>query len=257
MEDNMKMTLGADPEFYVVHRDTRKPVSAHDLVPGTKAEPSPLPNGGAVQVDGVAVEFNIPPASTAKEFSDGIKSALNDIRKIIPDKYEFQFLPVVDFDKVYFDSLPDPVKVLGCDPDLNAYTGVFNRSPSDEIQNSPTRAFGGHIHIGWGSDMKGDVHKSDCIAIIKQIEGTIGTPSYATNPTDRVLNSRRTSMYGNNGSMRVKPYGVEWRAPSNLWLKYGEASWKSIFTCIDTVFYNMTSGGATRTIRSFYLPSHY
>jgi hypothetical protein len=58
--------IGADPELFVFTR-SGKPVSAHDLIPGTKYEPHEVGNG-AVQVDGVAAEFNIDPAANEDEF---------------------------------------------------------------------------------------------------------------------------------------------------------------------------------------------
>ena len=55
--NNKKFTIGADPEVFVADSLTNTFVSAHDLVPGTKLEPFAV-NKGAVQVDGMALEFN-------------------------------------------------------------------------------------------------------------------------------------------------------------------------------------------------------
>mgnify|MGYP001584855390 CR=1 FL=1 len=59
--EQIEVTIGTDPEFFL--EKDGKPVSAHDLVPGTKHEPYPLGKSGAhVQADGTAVEINIKPA---------------------------------------------------------------------------------------------------------------------------------------------------------------------------------------------------
>ena len=62
----MQLLLGADPEAFVVLKDGGIPVSAHGLLPGTKDKPFPVEKG-AVQVDGMAAEFNIEPAATEDE----------------------------------------------------------------------------------------------------------------------------------------------------------------------------------------------
>lgn len=61
----MKLLVGADPELFV--SDNGKLVSCHGLLPGTKAEPHRVERG-AVQVDGMAAEFNIDPAGDEETF---------------------------------------------------------------------------------------------------------------------------------------------------------------------------------------------
>lgn len=230
--------LGADPEFYCVRKSDGLRISAHELVPGTKKEPHALPSGGAVQADGVAVEFNIPPSSTAKEFSDNITATLNDVRKMIPNTFEFRFRPYVEFSKVYFEKLPDPVKELGCDPDYNAFTAQQQRSPSAKAE-SPVRCFGGHIHVGWGKNLEGQVHFEDCCNIIKELESRALIPYYDATYYE---NKKRRTIYGSIGSFRPKPYGVEWRAPSNDWLASGPSYWMYMFRCVYSVFNRMSTG---------------
>ena len=63
------ITIGCDPEFFV--KENNKFVNAHGLIEGTKDFPQ-LVNKGAVQVDGMALEFNINPAKNSKEFVSNI-----------------------------------------------------------------------------------------------------------------------------------------------------------------------------------------
>ena len=64
------LLVGCDPEFFV--RDsTNTIISAYGMIPGTKQEPRSIGNG-AVQVDGVALEFNTKPAATPEEFNANI-----------------------------------------------------------------------------------------------------------------------------------------------------------------------------------------
>lgn len=70
MEINgVNYTLGADPEIFVGRQGQF--FSAHDLIPGNKRRPHPV-DKGAVQVDGMALEFNIDPASSYEEFQGNL-----------------------------------------------------------------------------------------------------------------------------------------------------------------------------------------
>ena len=70
----MAYLIGADPEVFVTDKNNQF-VSAFNMVPGDKAKPYPVPFG-AVQVDGMALEFNIEPASTRQEFIHNITCLL-------------------------------------------------------------------------------------------------------------------------------------------------------------------------------------
>lgn len=60
-------TIGADPEVFVGREGQF--FSAHGLVPGNKRRPHKV-DRGAVQVDGMALEFNIDPASSYEPCPD-------------------------------------------------------------------------------------------------------------------------------------------------------------------------------------------
>ena len=87
----MTILIGADPELFLKDVTTGKFVSAEDdngpLIPGTKADPFEV-KGGAIQVDGVAAEFNINAAKNFKEFYGNIKGVLKYLNKEIRSKNE-------------------------------------------------------------------------------------------------------------------------------------------------------------------------
>lgn len=201
--------IGADPELFV--RKNGELVSAYGLIPGTKDKPFKV-NGGAVQVDGMALEFNIDPASTFKEFNDNIESVLSELKKLVGNDYEFDFSPVAEFGQAYIDAQPNAAKELGCDPDFSAYTGLANPKPSGDLG---IRTASGHIHIGWTKDQ--DVanldHIEACQMVSKQLDTTVGGMARVWD-RDNV----RRKMYGNWGAYRPKPYGVEYRTMSNVWV---------------------------------------
>lgn len=211
----MNITLGADPEIFV-KKDNRI-ISAHGIVEGTKTKPSPLYKG-AIQIDGVALEYNITPANNKSEFTAYNLIVLKQVKEIVKkhdNGLSIAILPTVHFTQEYFDKeIPEENKVLGCEPDYNAYTGEINETPRT---NKPMRTGAGHLHIGWEdpSPVHSQEHFMDCIAVTKQLDHSIGFLSHLW---DR--DSERQELYGKMGTFRPKPYGVEYRPLSNRWLAY-------------------------------------
>lgn len=206
----MELLIGADPELFVTNG--RKNVSGYGLIPGTKEDPHPVANG-AVQVDGMALEFNIDPAATEEEFVNNIKSVMSQLEAMVPD-YELVAKPTAKFSKKTISEQPPEALELGCDPDYNAYTGEEN--PAPEIGDGLARTGAGHIHIGWTTDVdpKHPEHMEACCMIAKQLDYYLGVPSILFD--DDV---KRRQMYGKAGCFRPKSYGMEYRTPSNAWLK--------------------------------------
>jgi hypothetical protein len=211
----MKILLGADPELFVQNIETGAFRSAHDLIPGSKDDPY-IVRGGAVQVDGVAAEFNINPAHDEDEFELFISLVRNRIDEMVRestnDTCRTVAIPTALFDQEYFDNLPEFPKMLGCTPDYNAYTGERNVPPQTD---KPFRTGGGHIHIGWGSsfDPSDDDHLSSCCGLVRQLDAVLYPASHTWDS-----DMERRTLYGSRGSFRPKTYGVEYRPLSNAWL---------------------------------------
>lgn len=226
----MSFKVGADPElflrkyneryknWYYVSAETRR----GPLIPGTKKRPFPVKNG-AIQVDGVAAEFNIDPAETAKEFLENTHSVVRQLKDYVHKKEPEVHLvptPTATFRQAYFDRLPEHVKELGCDPDFDAYKdGKPNPRPKTD---KPFRTGSGHLHLGWYSpanfvDPHYEGHIKDGCMVTKQMDkyGLFASKDWDTDETRREL-------YGAPGAFRPKPFGVEYRSLSNAWLKSPE-----------------------------------
>lgn len=199
-----KILVGADPEVFV--RQAGRFVSAHGLIQGNKDRPHKV-DKGAVQVDGMALEFNIDPAESSDEFVLNISSVFDQLKAMVP-QHEIAVVPVADFDMDYIRAQPAEARELGCNPDFDAYTGIANVKPQAE---RPMRTAAGHVHIGWGENLAG--HDEQCRASTIQMDFFLGLPSLFYD--DDV---RRRGMYGRAGCYRAKPYGVEYRTLSNAWL---------------------------------------
>lgn len=217
-KDNQAMAvdpilIGADPELFAV--DTVGDFqSVHDILPGTKAFPLVVPRG-AIQVDGVAAEFNINPARSRSEFMKNLKNVESLLLRLLQNQrpqWRLEARPTAHFRPSYFASLPEHALALGCDPDYNAYTGEVQEKPDGSVFY---RTGSGHIHIGWTKDQKplDPDHFKTCCDLVKELDFVLYSQSSRWDK-----DKTRASLYGKPGSFRPKPYGVEYRVLSNAWL---------------------------------------
>lgn len=216
----MDVRIGCDPELFVRDKTTQTFVCAEGLIPGEKRDPFKVEHG-AVQVDGTAVEFNIDPASTRVEFVGNVCRVYDQLSKMVKAKnenYELVPTPIAHFEKKYFTTLSKKALELGCDPDWNAYTGEPN--PAPDPGKGMFRTASGHVHVGWmdgDNDPKNPDYIRLCCDIVKQLDWFVGYPSLWFG--DCREESGRRKLYGKAGCFRPKVYGLEYRTPSNTWLR--------------------------------------
>ena len=199
--------IGADPEVFLMDREGNF-VSSIGKFGGSKLNPLPIPgmrSGFAVQEDNVTVEFNIPPSRSAKQFSNFIKSALD----FISEKADKMNLTVAVVASALFPKkeLEDPrAQHFGCEPDFNVWTEREN--PRPEATNKRLRSCGGHVHMSYQGNQ---IHLGQLADLF------IGCPSIMFD-----ADTQRRELYGKAGACRLKEYGVEYRVPSNFWIKSPE-----------------------------------
>lgn len=223
--------VGGDPEFFIFNKNTKRYVSAHNRVPGTKKEPFVLDKEEpfeTIQADGTAVEININPSNMSFAFIASVQRILGQTTRLFLRPHEVLVAsPCVTYSPKDWEKLPKSALELGCDPDYNAYTGMRNPTPDPAKFLPRSRTGAGHISLSW---RKADnlahpfdpEHFSDCAAVVRRmdllyflfmypyVEGEY-TPYSA-------LSAYRHQLYGARGAFRPKPWGVEYRSPSNLWL---------------------------------------
>lgn len=204
----MTILLGCDPEYFVKQNGIFK--SAHGLVAGDKKNPLKVRNG-AVQVDGMALEFNIDPAHSEDQFCFSINDVMAQLKAMVPD-YDHVAVPVATFDEEYMKRQPKEALELGCDPDYNGWTMQANPRPDGD---RPFRTASGHVHIGWdeSQDIEDQDHLNRCSIVVKQLDFYLGLPSLIYD-----ADTKRREMYGKAGAFRPKSYGCEYRTLSNAWL---------------------------------------
>jgi len=204
----MNVTIGADPELFMMNKQSNTLVSAIHKFGGNKDFPAPLGIGEGFSVleDNVMVEFNIPPASSDKQFVENIQLSLGTIEKRIKDMgFDMSLLASGRFPN---EELQDwEAWVFGCDPDYNAYSGIENPKPRTD-DDPAFRSCGGHVHVGCGELSFEEVCKAVAFCDLH-----LGIPSISLDS-----DTERKKLYGKAGAFRVKPYGFEYRTLSNFWI---------------------------------------
>src|SRR6478735_273342 len=99
-------TFGCDPELFVYNTEREEFVTAEGLIPGTKHEPYPVKRG-AVQVDGMAAEFNIDPVDNFSDFNRNIREVMVTLGKMLPDNHKLVAVPSVVFSERAWEEAPD------------------------------------------------------------------------------------------------------------------------------------------------------
>jgi len=199
-------SVGSDPEFFIFNKGL--PVSSVGMIPGSKAKPFKITDHEAVQVDNVALEFNVKPSKSAEEFIESLERCYHWASKHLASIDKGLYLSPTA--SVIFP--PEELKTraakrFGCEPDFNAWEmGGVNAMPRSV---DGLRSCGGHIHLGLDADGDMDVDR-----LIRLMDKYVGI--YTSNVCG---DDRRRLLYGKAGAYRMKPYGVEYRTPSISWIK--------------------------------------
>lgn len=205
------ITIGADPELFIVKGRNKTVVSSIGLIPGKKGAPyraEDMPEGFGLETDNILAEFNIPPCTTREEFINNILYMQNYIKefvKRINPNYDIQCIASKVVPSSQLQS--KEAKEFGCDVDFNAYTEMPNPKPEGAKTN--LRSAGFHIHIGYENP---NIDTSLCL--IKYLDAFLGLPSVILDS-----DTKRRSLYGKAGCFRLTEYGCEYRVLSSAMMK--------------------------------------
>lgn len=238
---SQKITIGCDPEVFVSHGDTI--ISGIGIVGGSKNDPRPV-ECGTLQEDNVLAEIGITPAATEDEFVTYVTTVLSQLRSHLKqhdDMMDFKIVSSHEMDDFFLQDAR--AMQFGCEPDFNAYTGLANPKPE---ATTNLRTAGGHIHIGY------DITEVSQQDVIKVCDVLIGLPSVIFDG-----DATRMKLYGKPGAYRPKPYGVEYRTPSNYWLQsenymrwiFRQAK-RAVECAKDTQFMEIVNAHAVATTRA-------
>lgn len=192
-------TVGADPEYFA--HDGNEFISAIGRIPGFKHKPELIPCG-AIHVDNVACEINTHPADCPESFSEAIAAPMSYVTDLLKAQ---NLLLSTEAYAVFESSQLDSAEACegGCDPDYCAYTGGMNTPPN--LMDTDARSAAGHVHVGI------KITEEEVLKLVKTLD------LYLTIPALQYENPERRTLYGKAGCFRRKPYGLEYRTPSNFW----------------------------------------
>lgn len=205
------VTLGADPELFVMNETTGEIVSAEGFVLGTKYEPHHFDKdeaGYCTSLDNVMAEFTIPPVKSAEEMCRAIYHGIDFINGLLPKGLKTVAVASAVLDPKHLQT--ESAKTFGCEPDYNVWTRSIN--PQPKATNKNLRSAGGHIHIGYDSP---DMETNE--KLVKACDIFLGLPSILLD-TD----VDRRKLYGKAGCFRMPSHGIEYRVLSNFWTKTPE-----------------------------------
>lgn len=202
-------TVGCDPEVFLVD-GSGSIVSAIDLIGGSKEAPR-LCKGGSLQEDNIMAEIGTNPTSDCGQFLLNLDAVMSELVRVT------NLQPLIKasayIDEHILMKNKNRAFLFGCEPDYNAYTGEENPNPSSK---SFLRTCAGHIHLGYDWE---DETEENVMRIVQYMDYIVGLWTVLKDE-----DTRRRSKYGKAGAFRYKQYGLEYRVPSNFWLKTKELS---------------------------------
>lgn len=211
------ITVGTDIEIFGYDRNTGDFKPFTGLLGADKKNPKQIDDWKhlSVQEDGVACEITFDP-STPKQFFRTASDAYQKTRIWIRNNVGMDFH---NFSELHLGgiSLPRKANQIGCDPDYDAYVQPVQERPKLHIEDfNDWRFASGHIHLG----TKGFGNADEVPPFIQAqfADFYIGAPLRLTACSQ---DRERTKFYGLPGLYRPKPYGIEYRTPSNQWLFRG------------------------------------
>ena len=234
------VTVGHDAELFL-YDENENAIPSIGLVGGSKECPREV-SGGAVQEDNVMAELNIEPCTTSAQFVNRTNKVMESLTSIIkPHGLHYK---IMDFQKFEPEFLKSPqAKMFGCDPDYNVYSLQQNVVDTKLLRNA--RTAGGHIHIGLSEP---NFHAMAKPSLVKNCDFFIGLPL-----TILERQSQRKAFYGKAGSFREKPYGIEYRTPSNIWLSSDDLKkwiFNQIMVFTKDIFYNLKNNDMSTAERN-------
>lgn len=234
------ITIGSDPELFLINTKTGKVVSSIGIIPGFKGDAwrsKDMPKGFGLQIDNILAEFNIPPVDLSPSGCTGETTFINNIdymkdfiRKYVKEKNPDLDILCAASQIVDEDQLQSPEALeFGCSPDYNVYTERPN--PSPEVPKDGLRSAGFHIHIGYDKP-----NTESSLFLVRCLDITLGLMSTLLDDDDQ-----RRKLYGKAGAFRLTPYGVEYRVLSSYFLSEDDLLslvWDGVLTATQILYYN-------------------
>lgn len=225
-----KLTIGTDVEVGLYHRPSAQYIPATKMnCPAEKGAALPIRiNGkwlGTYHRDNILVEYQSKPCRSAKTLYDNVKAISTALNRHYTNLIDARLVttPVVRYGNPAMLAL-DEAQEMGCDRDFDAYTGE-KQEAADPADMGPYRVCSGHWHIGGIEDLTDEQKWLVC----QWLDLTLTLPTLVNEGLSQQYALMRRWWYGQAGRFRYKPYGIEYRTPSNYWTTWGLNSMTKAF----------------------------
>lgn len=244
-------TIGTDVEGGLFHRPTHTyiPATAYNTG-GEKGAALDLFRDkklvGTYHRDNIGVEFQSIPADNEDAWVNNLVDIYKALTVLYMDRINARvsYTPTVTYENPAMLEVPEAME-MGCEPDFCAYSEKKEKGPSAvEMNEDSIRAYSGHIHIGYKFK-----NKAGKLLFVKWLDVLLGTYSALLDAQAQGdAGILRRKYYGQAGRYRNKPYGIEYRTPSNSWYmktvsaRYGKAHGKHVITLVNTALNYLEAG---------------
>lgn len=201
VDGHANLEFGSDPELFFEKNGV--------MIPSTQIMSA---DEQLVTRDGFQVELHPYQSHCRQLAGNAIKQCL--IRaKEIADRVDatLSFNLSYTVDSKVWKVTGNETKQFGCHPTLNVHEQKNTRSSG---LREKFRAGGGHIHVGKLTTKE----KKDLPTLVKIMDIVVGNTLVLLDRDEANITRRKN--YGRAGEYRAKPYGLEYRVPSNFWLKH-------------------------------------
>lgn len=204
--NNAQITLGCDPEIFIEDPNGRI-IGAQEVIPQKGLSTNtynPTPN---IIIDGVQAEINPAPSGCRALLGHNIARCIQLLDATVQQKgFRLSSRANIEMSKEEMDAIAKEYQVLGCAPSNNAYNNKLTVNQTEE--NRLRRAAGGHIHMQCSVDPA---------LFVPILDFVVGNTCVLLDRDP--LQAKRREQYGRAGEYRLPKHGLEYRTPSNFWLR--------------------------------------
>lgn len=208
-ENLIEHQFGADPEMFLEDKNTGKIVGSEKGIP----EDGYTCPGGKIVRDGVQIELNPFPNKCREMIGYNLMHIFNKMKVgLEPTSYRLSLRQVVEVDRDELNALSPQARELGCQPSLNYYETSNGLGVNPKTYRK--RSAGGHLHNGFQTY----AHlMNNRLSLVPLMDICVGIPCVLLDREP--LAAERRKVYGRAGEYRLQEWGIEYRTPSNFWLR--------------------------------------
>jgi hypothetical protein len=210
------LNMGCDPEFFISTKDG-KIVESSKVIPTTgKLEYKENYYNSTLVRDGVQIEINPPASSCRAAVAHSIRLSFKKLLEVLEkNNMEASFKSMVEFTPDEMKALDDESKKFGCAPSFNIHNKKAGITVDPTVYNK--RTAGGHLHLEIPYGYKELAQKDYVVTFVRLFDTVIGNTCVLLDRDPNQIERRK--VYGRAGEYRTPAHGLEYRTPSNFWLR--------------------------------------